>query len=151
MQPGGVRLSIDCGGVSAVAVLSWPDGRWMPLLFDGVPQLPAAVYVDHGGRVVTGAAAWQQAAGCPERFVPAPLRRLGEGRIGVGDGEVDAVDLVAAILRRVAAEATRVAERPVAEVRLVGPAGLGGGAGGGGPADGGRRNHGPGRRVCAGV
>src|SRR6266542_3845380 len=123
MQPGGVRLSIDCGGVSAVAVLSWPDGRWVPLLFDGVPQLPAAVYVDHGGGVVTGAAAWQQAAGCPERFVPAPLRRPGEGRTGVGAGEVDAVDLVAAILRRVAAEATRVAERPVAEVRLVVPAG----------------------------
>src|SRR6266542_1391637 len=125
MQPGGVRLSIDCGGVSAVAVLSWPDGRWVPLLFDGVPQLPAAVYVDHGGGVVTGAAAWQRAAGCPERFVPAPLRQLGGGRIGVGDGEVDAVDLVAAILRRVAAEATRVAERPVAEVRLVVPAGWG--------------------------
>ena len=125
MQPRGVRLSIDCGGVSAVAVLSWPDGRWMPLLFDGVPQLPAAVYVDHGGGVVTGAAAWQRAAGCPERFVPAPVRRLGEGRIGVGDGEVDAVDLVAAILRRVAAEATRVAERPVVEVRLVVPAGWG--------------------------
>ncbi len=125
MQPGEVRLSIDCGSVGAVAVLSWPDGRWTPLLFDGVARLPAVVYVEQDRALVVGAAAWQRAASSPERFVPAPVRRLGDGRVTLGDGDVEVVDLVAAILRRVGGEATAVAQQPIADVRLVVPAGWG--------------------------
>src|SRR6266487_2388113 len=125
MQPGEVRLSIDCGSVGAVAVLSWPDGRWTPLLFDGVARLPAVVYVEQDRALVVGAAAWQRAASSPERFVPAPIRRLGDGRVTLGDGDVEVVDLVAAVLRRVGEEATAVAQQPIADVRLVVPAGWG--------------------------
>src|SRR6266487_68223 len=125
MQPGEVRLSIDCGSVGAVAVLSWPDGRWTPLLFDGVARLPAVVYIEQDRALVVGAAAWQRAASSPERFVPAPVRRLGDGRVTLGDGDVEVVDLVAAILRRAGGEATAVAQQPIADVRLVVPAGWG--------------------------
>jgi molecular chaperone DnaK (HSP70) len=125
MRPGEVRLSIDCGSVSAVAVLSWPDGRWIPLLFDGVPQLPAGVYVEADGAFVLGAAALQRASACPERFVPAPIRRIREGRVVVGDRDVEVVDLVAAVLRRVGEEAVTVAAQAPGDVRLVVPAGWG--------------------------
>jgi hypothetical protein len=125
MRPGEVRLGVDCGSTSTVAVLVWPDGCWVRLLFDGAPQLASAVHVDVDGALATGARAWQQASVAPEGFVPAPLRRLREGRFPVGTGEVDVVDLVAAMLRRVGAEATKVAGGPVADVRLVVPAGWG--------------------------
>ncbi len=125
MQPGEVRLSIDCGSVSAVAVLSWPDGRWTPLLFDGVPQLPAAVYVDEDDGLVVGETAWQRAATSPERFMPAAIRRIRDGRVTVGDRDVEVVDLVAAILRRVGEQAITMAQQPLGDVRLVVPAGWG--------------------------
>jgi hypothetical protein len=125
MQPGEVRLSIDCGSVSAVAVLSWPGGRWIPVIFDDVPYLSAAVFVDQEGELVTGAAAWQRAPEYPERLVAAPVAQLREGRIGVAGRDVDPVDLVAAILRRVGDKASRVAQRPIGEVRLVVPAAWG--------------------------
>jgi hypothetical protein len=125
MQPGEIRLSIDCGSASAVAILAWPDGRWTPLLFDGAGQLAAEVYVEADGAVVVGAAARQRAATAPERFVPAPVRLLGTGRIIVGDGDVEVVDLVSAILRTVGEEAIAAAGRGVADVRLVVPAGSG--------------------------
>jgi hypothetical protein len=125
MQPGEVRLSIDCGSVSAVAVLSWPDGRWAPVLFDGIPQLPAGVYVEQDGTVVVGAAALQRASAAPERFVSAPIGRIREGRVTVGDREIDAVDLVAVVLRRVGERATTLAQQTPGDVRLVVPAGWG--------------------------
>jgi hypothetical protein len=36
-------LAID-GAVWTVAVLAWPDGRWLPLMSDGTPVLPTAVH-----------------------------------------------------------------------------------------------------------
>ncbi|MGC9668503.1 Hsp70 family protein [Planosporangium sp. 12N6] len=126
MGPAGeVRLGIDCGDISTVAVLAWPDGRWQRLLFDGAPRLPGAVYVEADGSLRAGAPAWQHATAVPERFVVAPVRRLREGRIVAGSVAVEAVDLVAALLRRVGEEAARVAGGPVGEVRLVVPAGWG--------------------------
>jgi hypothetical protein len=120
---------VDCGGVNAVAVLCWLDGRWVPLLFDGLPELPAAVYVNDDGGLVTGAAAWQLAAESPQRLVQAPMWRLGEGRVDLdgdtGSDGVDVVDLVVAVLRRVHDEAVRAAQQPVTDVRLVVPAGWG--------------------------
>src|SRR3954471_8191404 len=125
MQPGEVRLSIDCGSVSAVAVLTWPDGRWSQVLFDGAPELPAAVFVGPDGDLLVGTGAWQRAAAAPERFVAAPMRRLGDGQIVLAASTVDTIDLVAAILRRVAEEAAAFARQPVRDVRLVIPAAWG--------------------------
>ncbi|MGC4808731.1 Hsp70 family protein [Micromonospora sp. DT233] len=124
MQSGEARLSIDCGSVSTVAVLAWPDGRWTPLRFDGEPQLPSSVFLAPDGTVVTGQRAWQGAVEHPDRFVPAP-RQPSEQQLTVAGVEVSVADLVAATLRRVAGEAERIAGGPVQDVRLVVPAGWG--------------------------
>ena len=44
VMTGRFRLGVDFGTSSTVAVLSWPDGRAKPLLFDGSPLLPSAVF-----------------------------------------------------------------------------------------------------------
>ncbi|GIM87088.1 Hsp70 family protein [Salinispora arenicola] len=119
-----VRLSIDCGGASTVAVLAWADGRASVLSFDGMPFLPSAVYVASDGRVWTGQQAWQAAEDRPGGLVPGP-RRPADGELVVGNARVEAVEVAAAPLRRAAAEAQRVAGGPVRDVRLVVPAGWG--------------------------
>lgn len=119
-----VRLSIDCGGASTVAVLAWADGRASVLPFDGMPFLSSAVWVDSDGRVWTGQQAWQAAEDQPARLVPSP-RCPAEGELVVDNTRVEAVELAAAPLRRAAAEAERVAGGPVRDVRLVVPAGWG--------------------------
>lgn len=124
MLAGQPRLVIDYGTVTTVAVVAFPDGRWTPLRVDGSTVLSSAVLVAENGDLVTGAAAWQQATGAPTRCVLAPLR-AGTGTVQVEDVEVPVQDLVAATLRRVAEEAARVAGAPVAEVRMVVPAGWG--------------------------
>ena len=50
----GVRLGIDFGTSHTVAVLRWPDGRVRPLLFDGSPLLPSAVYYDPARGLIVG-------------------------------------------------------------------------------------------------
>lgn len=120
----GVRLSIDCGSASTVAVLTWADGRASVLSFDGMPFLPSAVYVAGDGRVWTGQQAWQAAEEQPGRLVPSP-RRSADGDLVVDRTRVEAVELAAAPLRRAAAEAERVAGEPVRDVQLVVPAGWG--------------------------
>src|SRR5881394_774262 len=86
----GFRLGIDFGTSHTVAVLRWPDGRAKPLLFDGSPLLPSAVYVDAAGRFAVGS-------------------------VLLGGREVATVDLIGTVLRLVADEATRTAgERPAA-------------------------------------
>ncbi|MFG1833861.1 Hsp70 family protein [Micromonospora chersina] len=124
MRAGEVRLAIDCGIASTAAVLAWPDGTWLPLMFDGEPALPSAVLVGGDGDVLTGHQAWQAAAADPQRFIPAP-RRSPEQQLAVAGADVDTLDLVAATLRRVAAEAQRAVGSVVEDVRLVVPAGWG--------------------------
>lgn len=51
---GEARLAIDCGSTSTSAVVAWPDGRWVPLMFDGEPALPSAVLLGGDGTVLTG-------------------------------------------------------------------------------------------------
>ncbi|NGM14228.1 Hsp70 family protein [Verrucosispora sp. CWR15] len=116
-----VRLSIDCGSASTVAVLAWADGRASVLSFDDVPFLPSSVYVASDGRVWTGQQAWQAAEEQPGRLVPSP-RRPADGDLVVDRTRVEAVELAAAPLRRAAAEAEQVAGGPVRDVRLVVPA-----------------------------
>ncbi|MDG4793493.1 Hsp70 family protein [Micromonospora sp. WMMD1082] len=119
-----VRLSIDCGGATTVGVLAWADGGASVLSFDGVPFLPSALYVAADGRVWTGQRAWQAAEEQPSRLIPSP-RRPADGELVVDGTRVEAVELAAAPLRRVAAEAERVVGGPVRDVRLVVPAGWG--------------------------
>ncbi|WP_146167662.1 Hsp70 family protein, partial [Micromonospora sp. MH33] len=124
MGTGEARLAIDCGSASTVAVLAWPDGTSAPLMFDGQPALPSAVFLAPDGNLLTGQRAWQGAATQPDRFIPAP-RRSPEQQLTVAGTEVEALDVVAATLRRVADEAQRTAGFPIEDVRLVVPAGWG--------------------------
>ncbi|MFI7492939.1 Hsp70 family protein [Micromonospora echinaurantiaca] len=124
MRAGEARLAIDYGTTTTIAMIAWPDGHAAPLSFDGTTHLPSAVYVSADGEVWTGQRAWQGAAGQPKRFVPNP-RRPADDDITVDGTRVDAAELTAATLRRVAAEAERVAGGPVRDVRLVVPAGWG--------------------------
>ena len=125
VDTGEARLGIDYGTASTVAVLAWPDGRYVPVLFDGAPLLPSAVHVDAHGQIRTGVQAWQQAATMPDGFEPAPLRRITEGDLMVGSRTVAVLDLIATTLRRVVDEAQHLAGAPPGEVRMVVPAGWG--------------------------
>jgi actin-like ATPase involved in cell morphogenesis len=115
------RLGIDFGTSTTIAVLRRPDGRVQQLLFDGSPLLSSAVLLGTDGRLHTGRDAAHLARSAPERLEPNPKRRVDERSVLLGDAEVDVRDLIAAVLRRVAAEAARVAG-PVDTVTLTHPA-----------------------------
>jgi molecular chaperone DnaK (HSP70) len=74
MSSPGFRLGIDFGTSNTVAVLRRPDGRRSPLLFDGTPLLPSAVFAAPDALLV-GAGALHSAAGRPEAVKPTPTWR----------------------------------------------------------------------------
>lgn len=98
---GGYALGVDVGTSNTVAVLRWPDGRTRPLLFDGQPIMPSAVFLDNAGLHV-GRDAQRLAQGDPARFEPNPKRRVDEPSVLLGDREVPTPDLLAAVLGAVA-------------------------------------------------
>jgi hypothetical protein len=125
MAAGGYRLGVDLGTSNTVAVLARPDGRVAPLLFDGAPILASCVCLTEDGHIVVGPDAVHSAASHPASFEPYPKRRIDDGTVLLGDVEVPVVDLLAAVLRRVADEANRVAGTTVESVTLTHPAGWG--------------------------
>src|SRR5947208_6208336 len=124
-MPRGFELGVDFGTSNTAAVLRWPDGQRRPLLFDGVPLLPSAVYREETGRLPVGTDAPNAARVSPGRYEPNPKRRVDEGQVLLGTTPVPVADLIGAVLRRVADEATRVAGGPVPDVTLTHPAGWG--------------------------
>ncbi|BCB75688.1 hypothetical protein Pflav_020980 [Phytohabitans flavus] len=116
-----LRLAIDFGTSTTVAAVSRPDGRPAPLLFDGSPLLPSAVFAGLDGTLLVGQDARHSARVAPERFEPNPKRRIDDGTVLLGDRELDVADLVAAVLTRVATEAVRVGGGPVGELILTYP------------------------------
>ncbi len=125
MAAGVFRLGVDLGTSNTVAVLAHPDGRVAPLLFDGAPILPSCVCATENGDLVVGPDAVHAAAGRPASFEPHPKRRIDDGTVLLGDVEVPVVDMLAAVLHRVADEANRVAGVAVQSVTLTHPAGWG--------------------------
>jgi hypothetical protein len=103
----GFWLGIDYGTSNTVAMLRWPDGRVRPLLFDGVPVLPSAVFVEADGRLLVGRDAERSARLDPARFEPNPKRRIDDGDLLLGGAGIAVVDLIAGALRRVADESAR--------------------------------------------
>ncbi|MCC3763622.1 Hsp70 family protein [Glycomyces sp. TRM65418] len=101
-MPADYLLSVDLGTSHTVAVVVWPDGRTRPLLFDGSPVMPSAVFLDPAGTLHTGRDAERLALTAPERFEPNPKQRIGDGTILLGDREVPVTAAFAAILSRVA-------------------------------------------------
>jgi molecular chaperone DnaK (HSP70) len=104
----GFALGIDLGTSNTAAVLRWPDGRVKPVLFDGTPLLPSAVYAEPDRSLLTGRDAVHSARVDPARYEPNPKRRIDDGTVLLGDTEVPVVDLFAAVLGRVVEEATRI-------------------------------------------
>lgn len=118
----GHRLAIDFGTSHTVSVLVGPDGRAQTLLFDASPLLVSAVFAGAGTAILTGADAERAAIALPAGYDANPKRRIVDGTVWLGEREIDVADLIAAVLARVAAEASRVAGRPPATVVLTYPA-----------------------------
>lgn len=123
-KPSPYRLAVDFGTSTTVAMVQRPDGLIRPLLFDGSPLLPSAVLLDAGGTLHTGRDAAHLARRSPECLEPNPKRRVDEGSVLLGERAVEVVDVVAAVLRRVAVEAAQVGGPPD-EVVLTRPVGWG--------------------------
>lgn len=104
----GVLLGIDFGTFNTVAMVRRGDNEARPLLFDGSPLLPSAVLLEGPGDVLSGADAVRSARLYPDRYEPNPKRRMADGIVLLGGDEIDVVDLVAAVLARVASEAKQV-------------------------------------------
>lgn len=125
MAVDGVRVGVDFGTSSTAAVIAGPGAQPRPLLFDGSPLLPSAVFADPAGGLLTGRDALHSARTHPERFEPAPKRCVDHRTVLLGDRVVPVAELIAAVLRRVAAEADLVAGEPVRRAVLTYPASWG--------------------------
>ena len=121
MPAPGFALGIDFGTSNTVAVARTPDGRVRTLLFDGSPLLPSAVYAEPDTLRV-GRDAVLSARLDPARFEPQPKRRVDDGSVLLGDRAVPVVDLIAAVLGRVAEEWRRVVGAARPEVTMTCPA-----------------------------
>jgi molecular chaperone DnaK len=119
------RLGIDFGTANTVAVLAPSGGTPAPLLFDGSPLLPSAVCLVGGGRFLVGRDAQHTALAAPASFEPHPKLRVDAGTVLLDGVEVPVRDLIAAVLRRVGEEATRVGGGSPTETVLTCPAAWG--------------------------
>ncbi|MFF5080119.1 Hsp70 family protein [Actinoplanes sp. NPDC000266] len=121
-EPKRHALGVDFGTSNTVAVARWPDGRARPILVDGSPLLPSAVYAEPDGSFVVGRDAVHAARFDPARFEPNPKRRIDDGLVLLGEQEVPVVDLIASVLARVAEEWHRAVGPLLPEVTLTCPA-----------------------------
>jgi molecular chaperone DnaK (HSP70) len=115
-------LGIDFGTSNTVAMLTGPDGQRRPLLVDGSPLMPSAVYLDPAGRLLVGRDAQRRARADPSRFEPTPKRRVDDGTVLLGGVEVPVAEVFAAVLGQVAGEARRQLGGAPVQVRLTHPA-----------------------------
>jgi hypothetical protein len=106
---GSFVLGVDLGTSHTVAMLRWSDGRTRPLLFDGQPLLPSAVYRDSTGRLHVGRDALRLGYAEPDRFEPNPKRHVDAESVLLGGVGVPVADLLAALLGAVAREAVAAA------------------------------------------
>lgn len=115
-------LGIDFGTSNTVALVRTQDGRIRPLLFDGSPLLPSAVYLGTDGRPVVGRDAERNARVDPSRFEPNPKRRIDDVSIFLGDREIPVTQVMGSVLEHVATEARRQLGGLPDEVRMTHPA-----------------------------
>jgi hypothetical protein len=99
------QLVIDLGTCHTVAVVRRAGQAPRPLLFDGSPLLPSGVYRDVDGALSVGRDAERLSLLTPSRYEPYPKRCVDDGVVLLGDAPVPVVELLAALLRRVVAEA----------------------------------------------
>ncbi|HWB36433.1 MAG TPA: Hsp70 family protein, partial [Rugosimonospora sp.] len=115
-------LGIDFGTSNTAAMLRMPDGRMRPLLFDGAPLMPTAVYLNNDGNFLVGRDAERHARVDPTRFEPNPKRRVDDVTMLLGEAELPVAKVFSAVLSQVAAEARRQLGGQPQEVRLTHPA-----------------------------
>ncbi|MFB9176685.1 Hsp70 family protein [Dactylosporangium sucinum] len=101
MAPGGFVVGIDLGTSNTVAVIRSPDGRRRPVLFDGAPLMPSAVFLQDNGQLAVGRDAQRLAQLDPGRYEPNPKRRIDEASVLLGSVEIPTVQVLAAVLRAV--------------------------------------------------
>jgi len=100
------QLVIDLGTCHTVAVVRRDGQAPRPLVFDGSPLLPSGVYRDVTGALSVGRDAERLSLVTPSRFEPYPKRCVDDGAVLLGDAPTPVVELLAALLRRVVAEAS---------------------------------------------
>ncbi len=122
----GFRLGIDFGTSHTTAILRWPDGHARPMLFDGSPLLPSAVYAEADGTLLVGRDAVHAARLDPARFEQSPKRRIDRDTVTLGDQEVPVTAMIAGVLSRVKDEAVRVSGTRIDDLTLTHPAGWSG-------------------------
>ncbi|MEV4139506.1 Hsp70 family protein [Dactylosporangium sp. NPDC049742] len=105
-------VGIDLGTSNTVAVIRSPDGRRRPVLFDGAPILPSAVYLQDNGQLAVGRDAHRLAQLDPARYEPNPKRRIDETTVLLGGTEVPTREMLAAVLRAVAAGVAEITRTP---------------------------------------
>src|SRR2546430_8832747 len=115
-------LGIDFGTSNTVSMLRMPDGRLRPLLFDGAPLMPTAVYLNPEGQMLVGRDAERHARVDPSRFEPNPKRRIDDGVVLLGGQELSVPRVFAEILQAVAVDARRQLSGNPDQVRLTHPA-----------------------------
>ncbi|MGH8879218.1 MAG: Hsp70 family protein, partial [Stackebrandtia sp.] len=115
-------LGVDFGTSHTVAMLDRGAGGTGPLLFDGTPLLPSAVFAEPTGDLVTGRDALHSARMEPSRFEPNPKRRIDDGSVLLGGRELPVVELFAAVLKRCRDECERVTGGIPASLTLTHPA-----------------------------
>src|ERR1043165_5402416 len=87
MRADRVRLGIDFGTSSTVAVVGQADGQIRPLLFGETPILPSAVCVDWRSSEATflvGRDAIHAGRVHPDAFEPNPKLRIDDGSVLLG-------------------------------------------------------------------
>src|SRR6266540_2178193 len=115
-------LGIDFGTSNTVGMLRTHDGRVRPLLFDGSPLLPSAVYLNPDRRMLVGRDAERNARLDPSRFEPNPKRRIDDGQIFLGEVALPVPRVFGYVLGQVNTEARRQLGGAPEEVRLTHPA-----------------------------
>jgi actin-like ATPase involved in cell morphogenesis len=115
-------LGIDFGTSNTAAMLRLDDGRTRPLLFDGAPLMPTAVYLTPENQMLVGRDAERNSRVDPSRFEPNPKRRVDDGVVLLGESELSVPQVFAAVLRQVSAEAHRQLGAAPDQVRLTHPA-----------------------------
>src|SRR6201992_3557719 len=118
-------LGIDFGTSNTVAVARWPDGRARPILIDASRLLPSPVYAENDGQLAVGRDALYSARVDPARFETNPKRRVDDSQVLLRDREIPVVDLIAAVLGRVAEEWRRTVGPVPTDVTLTCPASWG--------------------------
>ena len=102
------QLGVDLGTSRVRAAVTQPTGTSLIALEpEGGTWMPSCVFQAEDGEILVGNAARWLAALLPERYEPEPRRLLGHDELFLGSGPVEVVDLVAAVLRRVASAVLR--------------------------------------------